>query len=135
METTAQARPVAIRSMRKPLKSLGLWIALLPLGLITVLPLIYMLSQSFTAESETMLWPIHWIPPHPTISNFMRIFQDPTLPVLRWFGNSMVVAICITALVLFLSSLAAYGYARLEFPGRDTLFFILIFSLMIPAAV
>jgi multiple sugar transport system permease protein len=94
-----------------------------------------MVSQAFTPEADTMLWPIHWIPPHPTTSNFMRIFQDPTLPVLGWFGNSMIVSVCITALVLFLSSLAAYGYARLQFPGRDVIFFILIFSLMIPAAV
>ena len=60
---------------------------------------------------------------------------DPTLPVFRWFINSLVVAISVTALVLFICSLTAYAYARLEFPGRDVIFFLLLTSLMIPGAV
>ncbi len=136
METTAQAaRPVTPRSYRRYLKTIFLWIVLLPIGIITLAPILYMVSQAFTPEADTLLWPIHWIPQHPTTSNFVRIFQDPTLPVLKWFINSMFVSVSITALVLFLSSMAAYAYARLEFPGRDTIFFILLVSLMIPAAV
>jgi multiple sugar transport system permease protein len=47
----------------------------------------------------------------------------------------MIAACSITALVLFLSSLSAYAFARLEFPGRDAIFFMLLTSLMIPNAV
>lgn len=135
METTAQTQATAPRSFRGFRKTILLWVLLTPVGIVTLAPILYMVSQSFTPESETMLWPIHWIPLHPTTSNFVRIFTDPTLPVLTWFINSMFVSVCITALVLLLSSLAAYAYARLEFPGRDTIFFILLISLMIPAAV
>src|SRR5690349_16440213 len=118
-----------------PLGTIGLYIVLLPLGIITLMPIVYMLSQAFTPEQDTMVWPIRWIPDRPTIENFVRIFDDPSLPVLRWFINSMVVATAVTTLVLLLSSLSGYAYARLEFPGRDTIFFILLTSLMIPGAV
>ncbi len=133
MEVTS--RPPAVRSYRKIVYTVSMWLLLLPLLLITLMPIVYMVSQSFTPEQDTMVWPIHWIPEHPTLTNFTRIFNDSTLPVLRWFMNSVFVSVSITALVLFLSSLAAYGYARLEFPGRNLLFSSLIFSLMIPAAV
>jgi multiple sugar transport system permease protein len=115
--------------------TIGLWIALLPLTFITLMPIAYMLSQAFTPEQDTMVWPIEWIPRRPTVENFVRILQDPSLPVLRWFGNSMLVATSVTVLVLFMSSLAGYAYARLEFPGRDVIFFVLLTSLMIPGAV
>jgi multiple sugar transport system permease protein len=94
-----------------------------------------MFSQAFTAESQTMQWPVRWIPSDPTIASFRRIFSDPTLPVFRWLINSVLVASAVTALVLFVCSLTAYGYARLQFPGRDILFFMLLTSLMIPGAV
>jgi multiple sugar transport system permease protein len=57
------------------------------------------------------------------------------LPVFRWFLNSMFASLSITALVLLLSSLSGFAFGRLEFPGRDVIFFILLTSLMVPGAV
>lgn len=101
----------------------------------TLMPIAYMFSQAFTPESQTMRWPIRWIPETPTIANFQRIFSDPTLPVFRWLLNSIFVATSVTVLVLFVCSLTAYAYARLQFPGRDIIFFLLLISLMVPGAV
>jgi multiple sugar transport system permease protein len=129
--TTTLARP----RRRIDWGAIGLWVALLPLTFVTLMPIAYMLSQALTPEQDTMVWPIEWIPRRPTVENFIRIFQDPSLPVLRWFTNSMLVATSVTVLVLFVSSLAAYAYARLEFPGRNLIFFLLLTSLMIPGAV
>jgi len=112
-----------------------MWLMLTPLLLITLLPIFYMVSQAFTPEADVYVWPYHWIPERPTLTNFTRILNDTTLPIVRWFANSVFVSVSITALVLFLSSLAAYGYARLQFPGRNAIFSSLIFSLMIPSAV
>jgi multiple sugar transport system permease protein len=53
----------------------------------------------------------------------------------RWYFNSFFVAFATTGIVLLVSSLAAYAYARLEFPGRDRLFYALLATLMIPGAV
>ncbi len=133
------ATSIPMRRARGPRRfSIGivlLYIGLLFLTLLTVMPIAYMYSQAFSPESETMVWPIRWIPQHPTIDNFHRILVDPTLPVFRWLLNSFFVATLVTALVLFICSLTAYAYARLEFPGRDVIFFVLITSLMIPGAV
>lgn len=112
-----------------------LWLVLLPLAIVVIVPLWYLTDMAFTPEANQYNWPISWIPLQPTLANFQRVFVDQTLPIAKWFGNSVLVATLGTALVLFLSSLSAYAFARLEFPGRDIIFSLLIFSLMIPGAV
>jgi multiple sugar transport system permease protein len=79
--------------------------------------------------------PIRWIPQPPTLLNFRKIFADPLLPLGRWMLNSLIVSSVGTPIILFVSSLSGYAFARLEFPGRDALFSLLLFSLMIPAAI
>jgi multiple sugar transport system permease protein len=123
---------------QRPQFSIGrvlLYVVLILLALLTLMPVAYMFSQAFSPENETMVWPIRWIPEHPTINNFVRIMNDPTLPVFGWLLNSLLVAVSVTTLVLVISSLTGYAYARLEFPGRDAIFFLLLTSLMIPGAV
>jgi len=115
--------------------TVGLWLVLLPLVISVVIPLLYTVSMAFTPEANQLKFPIEWIPSPPTFSNFIRIFADKTLPVVTWFTNSLAVASIGTAIVVFLSSLSGYAFARLEFPGKQLLFSLLIFSLMIPAAV
>jgi multiple sugar transport system permease protein len=112
-----------------------LWLIFLPLAFIVIVPLVYETSMAFTHESNQLNFPIEWIPDPITTSNFRHIFADTTLPILRWFGNSLIVSIVGTAIVVFLSTLSGYAFARLEFPGRSILFSILLFSLMIPSAV
>jgi len=130
------AATIASRPARRPRRvtpgQLGLYVVLLALAVVIVLPIAYMISQSFTPEQDSLVWPIQYIPAHPTLTNFARVFSDPTLPVFRWFLNSMFASLSITALVLLLSSLSAYAFARLEFPGRDVIFFLLLTSLMVP---
>lgn len=116
-------------------QSLLMWLFFLPLALIVVVPVLYMISMAFTLEANQMKFPIEWIPNPPTLSNFQKIFVDPQLPIVRWFVNSLLVATVGTAIIVFLSSLSGYAFARLEFPGKGFLFSLLIFSLMIPSAV
>jgi multiple sugar transport system permease protein len=124
------------RSVRKSIRrSVLLWLVFLPLALVVIVPLLYEVSMAFTAESNQLNYPIEWIPKPITISNFQHIFADTTLPILRWFGNSLLVSIVGTAIIVFLSTLSGYAFARLEFPGWSFLFSLLLFSLMIPAAV
>jgi multiple sugar transport system permease protein len=133
----ASASSLRLRRLRR-LPSLGtvvLYAALIALAIVVIIPVLYMISQSFTPEEDTLAWPIHYVPEHPTLNNFAQVLQDPTLPVFTWFVNSMIASLSITTLVLLLSSLSAYAFARLEFPGRDVIFFVLLTSLMIPNAV
>ncbi len=134
MAVTVASRPTR-PARRLNVGQLALYAVLLLLAVVIVLPIAYMVSQAFTPEQDTMVWPIQYIPSRPTLNNFVRVLNDPTLPVLRWFLNSMFASLSITALVLLLSSLAAYAFARLEFPGRNLIFFLLLTSLMVPGAV
>lgn len=112
-----------------------IWLGLAPLAIAVLVPLWYLTDMAFTPEQFQLDWPISWIPREPTLRNFARIFNDGTFPIATWFGNSVLVAVVGTLLVLFLSSLSGYAFARLEFPGKNFIFSTLIFSLMIPGAV
>src|SRR2546422_145087 len=129
----------AARELRDPrhftVGTVLLYFGLLFGALVTLLPIFYMFTRAFMPESEQLVWPIRWLPQSPTIANFQQILVDPTLPVFRWLLNSFFVATSVTVLVLFISSLTAYAYARLEFPARNVIFFLLLTSLMIPGAV
>jgi multiple sugar transport system permease protein len=116
-------------------RALLLWLVFLPIVLIVIVPLLYMFSMAFTHESKQLNFPIEWIPNPVTILNFVHIFRDTTLPIVHWFGNSLLVASVGTVIIVFLSSLSGYAFARLEFPGKKYIFSLLLFSLMIPAAV
>lgn len=99
-------------------------------GLFFVLPLVWMAVTAFKPFNE-WLSP-NWIPHEPTIENFTSVLDDPTLPVARWFLNSMLIAAAFTLLVLVIDSLAAYAYARMEFRGRKPLFALLLATLVMP---
>jgi multiple sugar transport system permease protein len=112
-----------------------MWLVFIPLIVVIIVPLLYMASMAFTLEANQFVVPIRWIPQPPTLQNFRKIFADPLLPLGRWFLNSLYVASVGTVVILFVSSLSGYAFARLEFPGKNLLFSLLLFSLMIPAAI
>lgn len=72
-------------------------------------------------------------PAHP--ENFTAVLFMPELPVFRFFLNSVVVAICVVVGQVFVSSLAAYAFARLNFRGRDGLFTVFLLSMMFGGTV
>lgn len=115
--------------------SLLMWLVLAPLIIIIFIPLLYMISMAFTTETDQYLMPIKWIPQPITLLNFRKIFADPLIPMVRWFTNSLLVASVGTVVILFISSLSGYAFARLDFPGKRGIFSLLLFSLMIPAAI
>lgn len=129
--------PIAPEStmLKDARRALGMWLIFLPLMFIIFVPVMYMVTMAFTVEANQFVLPIRWIPQPPTLQNFYKIFADPLIPLTRWFINSLLVASIGTIVVLFVSSLSGYAFARLQFPGKSFLFALLIFSLMIPTAI
>jgi multiple sugar transport system permease protein len=127
--------PSKFRVHPKTWRNILLWVIFLPLVLTVIIPLVYMASMAFTLEANQLKFPIEWLPNPISISNFTHIFADKTLPIMKWFGNSLFVATIGTFIVVFFSSLSGYAFARLEFPFKNALFSLLLFSLMIPVAV
>jgi multiple sugar transport system permease protein len=112
------------------LSRIVLYLVLVLIALFFLLPLVWMFSTAFKPFVET-LQPT-WLPQEPTLQNFRDIFNDPSIPVLRWFFNSLGVATMFTLLVLFLDALAGYAYARMEFRGKNLLFGLLLATLVMP---
>lgn len=141
MTTLHQTAPILKPSLADRLRSketrrtLLMWLILLPLVFMVIVPLIFTTAMAFTLESNQLNYPIEWIPQPATLSNFAHIFADTTLPIVRWFVNSLVVATIGTTVIVFLSTLSGYAFARLDFPFKNLLFSLLIFSLMIPGAI
>ncbi|MCS7222724.1 MAG: carbohydrate ABC transporter permease [Anaerolineae bacterium] len=132
MSNRVSTRVIPLLRFRISLSTVLLWLVLTPIGITLVVPVWYMVAKAFTPEINQLKWPIVWVPDPFTLENFKHIFADKTLPIMRWMANSFLVTGVGTALVLFLSSLSAYGFARLQFPGRDLIFFILLISMMVP---
>jgi multiple sugar transport system permease protein len=95
-----------------------------------MLPLLWVLVLSFKPNDFLMSRADAVLGGPTTLANYLNIFQ--TSLVFRWVANSAIVAVLQTAGVLVLSSLAGYGFARTEFPGRRIVFALVLFGLAIP---
>lgn len=109
---------------------------LLTLGLsFTLLPFVMMILSSFKTNVEVLRVPPTFWPEHFTLENYIKIFNDPKLPLLRFYGNSAFVAIFNVTSTLFTSSLIGYMFAKFEFPGKKILFGWFLTMMMIPGQI
>ena len=99
-------------------------------AVLVMLPLLWVLALSFKDNAALMANTGSVFEAPYTFANYAAILGDGQ--VFRWIGNSLVVSLGATAGVLVLSSLAGYGFSRLEFPGRDVLFVIVLLGLAVP---
>ena len=104
-------------------------------AMFTVFPFVWMVSTSFKLPAEAITLPPRWIPSPFTFDNYTKLFTSERLPFPLFFLNSMKIALLVVVGRLFICSLGAYGFARLEFPGRDQAFALLLASLMVPEIV
>jgi multiple sugar transport system permease protein len=92
-----------------------------------------MISTSFKSDGEIFAYPPIWIPETILWQNYPKVLE--LLPFKRYLINTTLVATTVTVLEVVTSSLAAFAFARLPFPGRDRLFLIYLGTLMVPGQV
>ena len=102
-------------------------------GLTMIIPFLWMVSTAFKTLEGTDIFKVQWIPWPIRWENFYDVFSRA--PFARFYINSVFLASYVTVGVVFTSSLAAYSFARLEFPGRDKIFMAYLATMMIPGAV
>ncbi len=108
----------------------------LTLGLsFTLLPFIMMILSSFKTNLENLHVPPTFWPENFTLENYGAIFNDPKLPLLRFYFNSSFVAFFNVISTLFTSSLIGYMFAKFEFPGKKMLFGWFLTMMMIPTQI
>jgi len=113
--------------------TIALYIVLSVLGLFFILPLIWMFSSSLK-EGADIYRDQGWIPQNPSLANFQTIFGSQ-FPVLKWFTTSIITSTVGMILVVALTSLSGYAFARMDFPGKNILFTILIATLLLPSVM
>src|SRR5579863_3281566 len=96
-------------------------------------PVIWTVVQSFLSQNSALRIPPVWFTAHPTIANYSSVFSY--IPFLTFLFNSVKITAIVTFGSLVTSTLAAYAFARLRFPGRDLLFFMFLAALMVPNTV
>ncbi|MGG7462848.1 MULTISPECIES: carbohydrate ABC transporter permease [unclassified Plantibacter] len=121
-------------SRRRSRLNTGVLYAILVIASIPfIYPTVWMIFSAFKPTSEIFaqpptLWPTNW-----TVDGFAKIFTAQ--PFLQQYGNSLYIAVIVTVGSLIVSGLAGYAFARMRFPFRNTLFVILLASMMVPSEV
>lgn len=100
-------------------------------SIIMLLPFVWMLLTSFKTLAEIYHVPMVWFPAKFDFSNYLSVLNK--MNFFRYYLNSIIVTLTVTVGQLFLASIAAYAFARLEFPGREAIFVFLLSVLMVPS--
>ena len=115
---------------------IGEWLLNLVLALLGVLmlaPFLWMFVTSILTTDDAFNLPPVWFPSRVTFANYHDVFD--LIPFWKMFFNSLKISGIITVGAVATSTLAAYAFARLRFPGRNVLFILLLSALMVPQQV
>jgi putative chitobiose transport system permease protein len=121
---------VAVRRHRN-FEKIFWYLLLLLFSLVTIFPFLWIFLTAFKGPTDPVYsTPPQLIPRDPTLDNFVRVWNQ--LPVGNFFSNSIMVAVATTGLNVLITSLAAYPFAKMRFPGRDAIFYFLLATLIVP---
>ncbi|GIV76986.1 MAG: hypothetical protein KatS3mg050_1380 [Litorilinea sp.] len=111
------------------------YLLLAVLSLLFIFPFFWMVTSALKPEHQIFIWPPQWLPDPIRWENFREALGNPLLPFDRFFINTMILEVGMISGRLLSCVLVAYGFARLQAPGKDFLFTVLLASLMLPSAV
>lgn len=125
------AVPRANIMLKRTLETIMWYIILCTIALLTVFPFVWVFFTSFKGPND----PIYSVPPQLiphdfTWANYGRVWNQ--LPVGNFFLNSIIVSVSTVILNLLFTSLAAYPFAKMKFPGRDVIFYLLLATFIVP---
>ena len=116
-----------------------LYLFVVPLALITGLPIVYIIFHAFKPMEELFAVPPKFITTNPTLDNFRQLFKASRaagIPLSKYLFNSILITVSVVFSSMILSSAAAYAMSKLKFKGRDLVFNINQLALMfVPVAV
>jgi multiple sugar transport system permease protein len=105
-------------------------IVLIILGAFYLLPLYWMIVNALKANSELSRYPPTWYPHHLEWANFHRAVQ--VFPFWRFLKNTSIITVLTVLGVTLTVPIVAYGFSRIEWPGRDKIFFVVLTTVFIP---
>lgn len=126
----------AFRGRSNALRAAGravLYGALIFLSVVFLVPLFWMITSALKPQPQLFVWPPVWIPDPPQWQNFGEALT--LFPFGQYIANTLYIAIPSVLGTVLSSSFVAYGFSRIEWPGRDKLFALVLSTLMLPFAV
>ena len=120
-------------SSAQRIRAVLLYVALIVGALISLFPMIWMISASLMPTGEASTYPPHLVPTRVTFEHYEALFTRLNLG--RYLLNSALIAFVVTALSIIVNSMAGYAFAKLRFRGRDRLFQLLSAGLVLPVQV
>lgn len=128
--TPALRLPLSL-TVRRGLETLLVYAVLASVAVITVFPFVWVFFTSFKGPNDPIVSvPPQLIPQDPTLGNYLRVWDQ--LPVWRFYANSLLVTGAVVVFNTLLSSLAAYPLAKMKFPGREAIFYLLLATYIVP---
>lgn len=122
-----------VRSLRRnPVRPVAL-VLLVTIAGVMLVPFLWLLSSSLKSEGQIWVFPIQWVPKPVMWSNYVRALTY--LPFGLYTMNTLFITIMTLLGVVLTSSLAGYAFARLRFPGREMIFYIVLSTMMLPYVV
>ncbi|PKO00921.1 MAG: carbohydrate ABC transporter permease [Chloroflexi bacterium HGW-Chloroflexi-4] len=118
-----------MKKSRLTLRILSYFILLLGLGVVAV-PIWYMVSTAFKPQTMVFELPPQIWPNPSTLDNFVKALTTDHFGLYFW--NSLKVTLATTTLTVLVSSMLAFAFARLKFPGKEILFYVLLLGMMVP---
>ncbi|BCH62095.1 carbohydrate ABC transporter permease [Agrobacterium vitis] len=119
-----------IAGRRIRVSTIAIYATVIAVTIIMLLPFAWMLSASLKLDRDVFVFPIEWIPAHPRWQNYVDIWTK--IPLALFIYNTSKLTIIVTLLQLLTSSFAAYAFAKLHFPFKNTLFLGYIATIAMP---
>jgi putative chitobiose transport system permease protein len=117
--------------LRKASENMLWYLVLCLVAVVTIFPFVWVFFTSLKGPNDTIYSvPPQIIPRDPTFANYLRVWNQ--LPILNYFLNSIIVSVVTVVLNLFFTSLAAYPFAKMNFPGREVIFYLLLATFIVP---
>jgi multiple sugar transport system permease protein len=139
MTTTLQApapghrlslEPRRRRRKAGPARRIAGYTLLIVAAALVLLPFYWMVMSSLKTNSDVFTIPVRWLPDRVVWSNYLDIWQKSHLTT--WLRNTFVLSLAITVLQVLTGSFAAYGFAKVRFPGRNALFLAYLGTIAVP---
>lgn len=113
------------------LSGVGTYVILILMAVMVLIPILWMVSTSIKIEAETITIPPKWIPEHPTLDSYQRLWTE--YPFLTYFKNSIIISMGAVLLSVGFSCLAGYGVTRFRFRGKQSFLSFLLITQMFPS--
>lgn len=127
---TTNSRQNDSAARKKTLRRVLQYLLMVVLSFVFVFPILWTLLSSFKTDANVVAFPPQWFPDPFVWNSYTTVLQR--YPYMAWMANSLIISALSTLLVLVIASLAAFAFARMDFPFKQPLFVLITLMMLVP---